>query len=149
MRSFFAVILALSASMLASAANPPKKLVIERNYVPESCPVKSKNGDKLRMHYVGTFFHNGQKFDTTENRTPYEFKLGSRSVIEGWDQGLKDMCIGEKRKLIIPPDLAYGEKGIRYQIPPLATLIFEVELLAINGNEGSKEESREERKEEL
>ncbi|KIO29404.1 hypothetical protein M407DRAFT_242632 [Tulasnella calospora MUT 4182] len=118
--------------MLVSAANPPKKLVIERILVPESCPVTTKKGDTLRMRYVGTFFHNGVKFDSTENRKPYEFKLGSRSVIEGWDQGLQDMCVGEKRKLIIPPDLAYGDKGIRYQIPPMATLIFEVQLLSIN-----------------
>ncbi|KAG8949755.1 FK506-binding protein 2A [Tulasnella sp. 424] len=143
MRSFFTVVLALSASMLASAANPPKKLVIEKTYVPESCPVSSKNGDTLSMHYVGSLFHNNQVFDSTQNRSPYKFKLGSRSAIEGWDLGLKDMCIGEKRKLVIPPDLAYGDKGIRYQIPPMATLIFEVELVAINEKDekdGNKKE---------
>ncbi|KAG8931096.1 Peptidyl-prolyl cis-trans isomerase fpr2 [Tulasnella sp. 417] len=146
MRSFFAVTIALSASMLASAANPPKKLVIEKQYVPDLCPVSSKRGDKLAVKYIGTLFHNGVKFDTNENRAPFEFKLGARSVIDGWDEGLKDMCIGEKRKLIVPPDLAYGDKGIRYQIPPMATLIFDVELVSLNGKDsyGSKEDSKKE-----
>ncbi|KAG8974639.1 Peptidyl-prolyl cis-trans isomerase fpr2, partial [Tulasnella sp. 427] len=84
-----------------------------------------------------------------ENRAPYEFTLGSGSVIEGWQLGLGDMCIGEKRKLIIPPALGYGDKGIRATIPPMATLVFETELLAINGNDGRKAEQKEGKKEEL
>lgn len=143
MRSFFTIVLALSASMLVSAARPPKELVIEKTYVPKWCLSTSKNGDTLTMRHVASLFHNNHVFESTKNGSPFKFKLGSRAVIEGWNLGVKDMCIGEKRKLIIPPDLAYGEKGIRYKIPRMATVVLEVELVAIDkedGKDGSKKE---------
>ncbi|XP_049819621.1 FK506-binding protein 2 isoform X2 [Aethina tumida] len=98
---------------------------------PEVCEVKTKNGDMLTMHYTGTLT-DGTKFDSSLDRDqPFSFQLGVGQVIKGWDQGLTDMCVGEKRKLIIPPSLGYGDRGAGNVIPGGATLIFEVELINI------------------
>jgi FKBP-type peptidyl-prolyl cis-trans isomerase len=91
----------------------------------------SKNGDELTVHYAGTF-EDGTKFDSSLDRgTPFSFTLGEGRVIQGWEIGMLDMKVGEKRRLTIPYSLGYGENGYG-PIPPKATLIFEVELLAIN-----------------
>jgi len=92
----------------------------------------AENGDTLVVHYVGTF-EDGAVFDSSyERNIPYEFQLGSRQVILGWDIGLLGMKVGGKRRLEIPPELAYGAAG-RSGIPPNSTLIFEIELLDIQG----------------
>jgi len=90
-----------------------------------------KPGKLVTVHYTGTF-PDGEKFDSSVDKgPPYKFVIGSGRVIKGWDEGIMTMKVGGKRKLIVPPDLAYGANG-RDGIPPNATLLFEVELLGVN-----------------
>ena len=97
----------------------------------EGTGVAAKNGDVVSVHYTGTL-ENGTKFDSSlDKNEPFSFTLGAGEVIKGWDLGILGMKVGEERMLTIPPDLGYGDSGIG-PIPPKATLIFEVELLAVN-----------------
>ncbi|XP_033329675.1 peptidyl-prolyl cis-trans isomerase Fkb14 isoform X2 [Megalopta genalis] len=127
------VLLVLAAVLVLANANQSQPgLKVEKLYVPEVCDAKSKIGDQLTMHYTGTLL-DGTKFDSSLDRDqPFTFQLGVGQVIKGWDQGLVDMCVGEKRKLTIPPELGYGEKGAGNVIPGGATLLFEVELINIS-----------------
>jgi FKBP-type peptidyl-prolyl cis-trans isomerase len=94
-----------------------------------------KSGQTCVMHYTGWLYENGQKgkkFDSSVDRNePFEFTIGQRQVIGGWDEGVASMKVGGKRTLIIPPALGYGARGAGGLIPPNATLMFDVELLAV------------------
>jgi peptidylprolyl isomerase len=94
-----------------------------------------KPGQTCVMHYTGWLYENGakgKKFDSSVDRgEPFEFPIGQKRVIAGWDEGVATMKVGGKRTLIIPPALGYGARGAGGVIPPNATLIFEVELLDV------------------
>jgi FKBP-type peptidyl-prolyl cis-trans isomerase FkpA len=96
-----------------------------------------KPGQTCVMHYTGWLYENGakgKKFDSSVDRgEPFEFPIGQKRVIAGWDEGVASMKVGGKRTLIIPPQLGYGARGAAGVIPPNATLIFEVELLGVKG----------------
>jgi len=131
---FLSVAVVVAAFVAASAA----ALKIDVEYMPEECDQKSKKGDHLWMHYTGSIDvssatgEKGKVFDSSKSRNkPFDFPLGAGRVIKGWDQGLLDMCVGEKRVLTIPPELGYGTGGAGNDIPGGATLKFEVECVRI------------------
>jgi FKBP-type peptidyl-prolyl cis-trans isomerase FkpA len=119
----------LSTNSSAIATQSESGLIIEDLKVGDGAQAKA--GDTVSVHYTG-WLTDGAKFDSSiDRKKPFEFVLGMGSVIQGWDEGVTGMKEGGKRKLTIPPDLAYGAEGIGGVIPPNATLVFEVELLEI------------------
>ncbi|GCB64193.1 peptidyl-prolyl cis-trans isomerase FKBP14 [Scyliorhinus torazame] len=110
---------------------PEPEVKIDVLHKPFLCHRKTKLGDRLLIHYAG-FFENGTMFHSSRenNGEAVWFTLGIKESLIGWDRGLREMCAGEKRKLIIPPTLAYGKEG-RGKIPPESTLTFEIELFEI------------------
>ena len=90
-------------------------------------------GDDVVVHYIGWLAEGQRQFDSSRaRRDPLDFALGAGDVIKGWDEGIGGMRVGGKRRLTIPPALAYGEHGCGGVIPPLSTLVFEVELLEVS-----------------
>ena len=111
---------------------PTGKLHIGIKKRAENCERQAQKGDTLHMHYRGSLKEGGTEFDSSYKRgQPLIFTLGVGQVIKGWDQGLLGICAGEKRKLVIPSHLAYGEMGSPPTIPPDATLVFEVEAVQV------------------
>ena len=106
-------------------------LKIEFVEKPAECEKAVVKGQQLTMHYTGTL-EDGTKFDSSRDRNdPFKFQIGIGQVIKGWDEGIIGMCVGEKRKLTIPPHLGYGDQGAGDVIPGGATLYFDIELLGI------------------
>ena len=112
-----------------SQLTTPSGLIIEDVILGEGAEACA--GQYVSVHYTG-WLTDGTKFDSSKDRNdPFEFDLGGRSVISGWDEGVQGMKIGGTRKLTIPPQLGYGARGAGGVIPPNATLVFEIDLLEI------------------
>jgi peptidylprolyl isomerase len=109
---------------------PPKQL--ETKDLEEGTGATAKAGDVVSVQYVGVNYKNGKEFDASWSRgEPFTFTLGAGEVIPGWDQGVEGMKVGGRRELIIPPDLGYGSTGAPPAIPPNETLVFVVDLEAV------------------
>jgi peptidylprolyl isomerase len=109
---------------------PPADLEIKDIW--EGDGPQAKAGDTVAVHYVGVAFSTGEEFDASWNRgTPLRFQLGVGQVIAGWDQGVQGMKVGGRRQLIIPPHLAYGDRGAGGRIKPGESLIFVCDLVAV------------------
>jgi peptidylprolyl isomerase len=108
---------------------PPTELEISDIWQGDGAVAKA--GDTVQVHYVGVAYSTGEEFDTSWSRgTPLEFRLGVGQVIAGWDQGVQGMRVGGRRQLIIPPGLAYGDRGAGRAIAPGETLIFVCDLVS-------------------
>jgi FKBP-type peptidyl-prolyl cis-trans isomerase len=123
MRVQSASLLSAAAAILFSAPTAVASdglLVETTNH--KTCKRPSQSGDTISVHYRGTLQSDGSQFDESySRRLPFTFKLGAAQVIKGWEQGLLNMCVGEQRKLTIPPELAYGHRTLG-AIPPDSTL---------------------------
>ena len=125
-----------SSSATTNTTPPPMKL--ETTDLKAGAGPAIKAGQTAVVHYTGWLYADGTpekkgaKFDSSVDRNePFSFPLGGGQVIQGWDQGVAGMQVGGKRRLVIPPDLGYGSSGAGGVIPPNATLVFDVELMAI------------------
>lgn len=108
---------------------PPTELEISDIWQGDGAVAKA--GDTVQVHYVGVAYSTGEEFDSSWSRgAPLEFRLGVGKVIAGWDQGVQGMRVGGRRQLIIPPGLAYGDRGAGRAIAPGETLIFVCDLVS-------------------
>jgi FKBP-type peptidyl-prolyl cis-trans isomerase len=146
-RSFSFAALVAASSLLFSAcsqaelpaAKPSNVTELMQIEVKPGTGAEAKAGQTVSVHYTGWLYneaapeHKGAKFDSSRDRNrPFEFPLGGGRVIQGWDVGVQGMKVGGQRTLIIPPQMGYGARGAGGVIPPNATLVFDVELLAVN-----------------
>lgn len=126
------ILLALAACGGDSGTSPSGGGTLVSTDVVVGTGATAVSGDTVTVHYIGTFT-NGTKFDSSYDRNqPFSFQLGTGQVIAGFDQGVTGMKVGGKRRLTIPPSLAYGSTG-QGSIPPNTTIVFEVDLLSIAG----------------
>jgi peptidylprolyl isomerase len=110
--------------------NPPADLEVTDIWVGDG--PEAKAGDMVKVHYVGVAYSTGEEFDASWNRgEPLQFQLGVGRVIAGWDRGVQGMKVGGRRKLVIPPGLAYGDRGAGNAIAPGETLIFVCDLMSV------------------
>lgn len=122
---FVATFLLLMAGLVSAQST----LQIKDNKV--GTGAEAVNGSTVSVHYTG-WLMNGTKFDSSRDRgQPFNFTIGQRQVIAGWEQGVQGMKVGGQRELIIPPHMAYGSRGAGGAIPPDATLRFDIELLGV------------------
>ncbi|KDQ57406.1 hypothetical protein JAAARDRAFT_263412 [Jaapia argillacea MUCL 33604] len=136
----FSLFSILAFGLVAWAAEPPTDLVIDTTFKPSDCPVTAQKGDAIQVHYTGTLFADGKKFDSSHDRgQPLPLTLGVGQVIPGWDKGLVGMCLGEKRTLTIPHNMAYGSRGFSSVIPPYSALVFDVELVGLESKQSHEE----------
>lgn len=112
------------------AGAPPEELVVEDIEVGEGAEATA--GDTVTVNYVGVLHEDGEEFDSSWEREPFEFELGANMVIEGWDQGVEGMLEGGRRQLVIPSEMGYGEAGNPPTIPGDAALVFVVDLISVN-----------------
>ena len=141
LRRTLAAALALAASTASAIAQTGKIMTtptgLQITDIKVGTGATPKSGQTCVMHYTGWLYENGakgKKFDSSVDRgQPFEFPIGQKRVIAGWDEGVATMKVGGKRTLIIPPALGYGARGAGGVIPPNATLMFEVELLDVKG----------------
>jgi FKBP-type peptidyl-prolyl cis-trans isomerase len=127
------LVLAVFATIALVAAAPKKLEKLQIGVIQQgNCERRAKSGDTIRVHYTGRLLSTGAKFDSSLDRNdPFEFRLGQRSVIQGWDQGLIGSCTGQKLRLKIPSAMAYGERGAGANIPPNSDLVFDIEVIEI------------------
>jgi peptidylprolyl isomerase len=111
----------------------PKPTTLQKRDIIVGTGAEATSGRNIRVQYTGVAWSTGRKFDSSwdRNRDPFAFRLGAGNVIPGWDQGVAGMRVGGRRELIIPPNLAYGERGAGGDIGPNETLIFVVDLVAV------------------
>ena len=136
MNSIYKIVIIFVIFIISCGSNEGNMQKLENGLLIEDIVVgvgnEAKDHNKVVVNYTGTL-ENGSIFDSSlkPGRDPFTFTLGVGSVIKGWDQGVKGMKVGGKRKLVIPPELGYGDKGAGNVIPPNTTLYFEVELLDV------------------
>lgn len=137
MKKFSALIFILVmcfSSVSFAYMTSPSGLKIKDNVVGKG--KEARSGNSVTVHYTGWLYEGGKKgkkFDSSVDRgRPFTFPLGAGRVIKGWDEGVEGMKVGGKRTLLIPPSLAYGERGAGSTIPPNSTLLFDVELIEVN-----------------
>jgi FKBP-type peptidyl-prolyl cis-trans isomerase len=138
-----ALLLSLGLSLLSAcdgqavATAPSPVTALQSTVLKPGTGAAVAAGQTAVMQYTGWLYeatakdNKGKQFDSSRGRGAFKFPLGTGSVIKGWDQGVLGMKIGESRRLVIPPDLAYGDRGAGGVIPPGATLVFDVELIGI------------------
>ncbi|KIL62535.1 hypothetical protein M378DRAFT_81031 [Amanita muscaria Koide BX008] len=135
--TFIPYLLLLAAGFAAAEQNEKDvpDLKVETTFKPQECPTTARKGDGLKVHYLGKLYSNGQKFDSSYDRSsPLPITLGRGQVIKGWDEGLVGMCLNEKRTLTIPSRMAYGSRGFGNVIPGGSALVFDVELVGLEAH---------------